>query len=236
MSVAVLQLVTLVQQGTHCNIHYIYSMVLRFLWLGSKSLLQRLTVGQLELFCGEVLQGLQEPKIYRPKMYKKPHRLRRSCSISTLCAVLLKQNSQFSNLCWQIVTKFYNFTLNLWGNNFQYNPKFEWSYFFGFSVCLEICFSDWVLEQPLQIHPWHVTKALQTLSKAWLLLCTQPYASQKHSRLFLYPRQNRVLVKGVLVPVLVSNPSLLVQGQQSLNCFPLHKQALKRFVLMTFSQ
>lgn len=42
-------------------------------------------------------------------------------------------------------------------------------------------------------------------------------------------------VRGVFTPVLVSDPSLLVQGQESLNCFPLHKQALKRFFFRTFS-
>jgi len=46
---------------------------------------------------------------------------------------------------------------------------------------------------------------------------------------------NELPVRGVLIPVLVSDPSLLVQRQESLNCFPLHKQTLKRFVFRTFS-
>lgn len=58
---------TLLQQQSHCNIHYTYSMKLSFLCLDSESLLQWLTVGHLEFVHEETLQGLQELKIYRPQ-------------------------------------------------------------------------------------------------------------------------------------------------------------------------
>lgn len=46
---------------------------------------------------------------------------------------------------------------------------------------------------------------------------------------------NYLPVRDRLRPVLVSEPPLLVEKQQSLSCFPLHKQALKRFAFRTFS-
>lgn len=104
-------------------------------------------------------------KSWRHIGHKKPHRLRRSCSINALCVVILKENNQFSKLWWQIVTTFYNFTPNLWGNDFWNDPKFQWSYFFRFNIFLAVSSSDRLLELPLQIHPWHVTEVLQPFQK-----------------------------------------------------------------------
>ena len=43
MSIAFVLLGTSQKHGTHCNIHYTYSMELRFCWLGSELLLQQFT-------------------------------------------------------------------------------------------------------------------------------------------------------------------------------------------------